>query len=225
MGGAWIFVVFIVAAGAAAYFSYYLKKKRQQELAYAAKQLGLQFALTDPFDTLAEPFALLKKGDGRGVENVMWGTWGRLACREFDYWYYEESTDSKGNRTKTYYRFSCVMAPVEAACSPLLIDEENVFTRLGDHLGFRDIEFESEAFNKAFTVKSPDRKFASDLVDARMIEWLMAHGSGFQFDVAGDRVLVSCRKRAPTELTLLFGTLRGFHEQIPRVVFSLYPKP
>jgi hypothetical protein len=225
MGGAWIFVVFIVAAGAAVYLSYYLKKKRQRELAFAAKQLGLEFALSDPFDTLAEPFALLRKGDGRGVENVMWGVWGGLECREFDYWYYEESTDSKGNRSKTYYRFSCVMAPVEAACSPLLIDEENLFSRLGDHLGFRDIEFESEAFNKAFTVKSPDRKFANDLVDARMIDWLMAHGHGFQFDVAGDRVLVSCRKMGPTELVPLFGTLKGFHGQIPRVVFSLYPKP
>jgi hypothetical protein len=225
VGGAWIFVAFIVAAGAAAYLSYYLKKKRQQELAFAAKQLGLQFALTDPFDTLAEPFALLRKGDGRGVENVMWGVWGGLACREFDYWYYEESTDAKGHRSKTYYRFSCLMTPVDAACSPLLIDEENLFTRLGDHLGFRDIEFEPEAFNKRFTVKSPDRKFANDLVDARMIDWLMQHGGGFQFDVAGDRILVSCRKRAPTELVSLFGTLQGFREQFPRVVFSLYPKP
>ena len=106
MGFAWIFVLFIVVGGGIAYLSYSLKKKRQQGLAFAAKQLGMQFALDDPFDTLVEPFDLLSKGDGRGVENVMWGTWQDIECRLFDYWYYEESTDSKGNRSRTYYRFS-----------------------------------------------------------------------------------------------------------------------
>jgi hypothetical protein len=225
MAGAWIVVAFVVVAGSIAYLTYYLKKKRQQELAFAARQLGLGFSLNDPFDTLSEPFPLLEKGDGRGVENVMWGTWQGMECREFDYWYYDETTDSKGNRSRSYHRFSCVLSPVAAACSPLGIDRENVLTRLGDHLGFRDIEFESEDFNRAFTVRSPDRKFASDLVDARMIEWLLAHGEGFRFDVAGDRVLVSSRKRAPTDLVPLLGTMQGFIQHIPRVVFTLYPKP
>jgi hypothetical protein len=225
MGGAWIFVVFVAVAGAIAYLSYYLKKKRQQGMAYAAKQLGLKFALTDPFDTLAEPFQLLQKGDGRGVENVLWGAWGGIECRIFDYWYYDESTDSNGNRSRNYHRFSCVMAPVDAACSPLTLAAENILTRLGDHMGFRDIELESEEFNRAFTVKSPDRKFAVDFCDARMMEWLLAHGEDYGFEVAGGGLLASCRRRAPTELIPLLGTMRGFREQIPRVVFSLYPKP
>ena len=225
MGGAWIFVVFIVAAGGIAYGSYYLKKKRREGLAFAARQLSMRFALTDPFDTLQEPFDLLRKGDGRGVENVLWGTWQGIECRLFDYWYYEESTDSKGNRSRSYYRFSCVMSPVEAACSPLTIAKENLFTRLGDHLGFRDIELESEQFNRAFTVKSPDRKFAVDFCDARMMEWLLAHGQGYGFEVVGDRLLASCRRLKPTALVPLLGSMKGFRDQIPRVVFSLYPKP
>ena len=225
MGGAWIVIVFLVGAGGIAYLGYYLKKRRQQGLAFAATQLGMRFALTDPFDTLSEPFELLRKGDGRGVENVMWGVWGGVECRLFDYWYYEESTDSKGNRSRSYSRFSCVMSPVDAACSPLTIARENVFTRLGDHLGFRDIELESEEFNRTFTVKSSDRKFAVDFCDARMMEWLLAHGEGFGFEVVGDRLLASCRRRSPTELIPLLGTMKGFRARIPSVVFSLYPKP
>jgi hypothetical protein len=225
MGGAAIFVVFLIAAGGIAYGSYYFKKKRREGLAFAAKQLGMRFALTDPFDTLTEPFDLLRKGDGRGVENVMWGEWQGIECRLFDYWYYEESTDSKGNRSRTYYRFSCVMSPVEAACSHLTLARENVFTRLGDHLGFRDIELESEEFNRAFTVRSPDRKFAVDFCDARMMQWLLAHGGGYGFEVVGDRLLASCKRLAPTEIVPLLGSMKGFRDQIPRVVFSLYPKP
>ena len=225
MGGAWIFVAFAVVAGGAAYLSYYLKQKRREQMAYAARQLGLEFALTDPFDTLSEPLPLLHKGDGRGVENVLWGTWGGIECRAFDYWYYDESTDSKGNRSRTYHRFSCVLSPVDAACSPLALTPENVLTRIGDHMGLHDIELESEEFNRAFTVKSPDRKFAVDFCDARMMQWLLAHGEGFSFEVAGDRLLASCRRRVPTELTVLLGTMKTFREHIPRVVFSLYPKP
>jgi hypothetical protein len=225
MGGAWIFVVFIAVGGGIAYLGYYLKKKRREGLAFAARQMGMQFALNDPFDTLSEPFDLLEKGDGRGVENVMWGTWQDIECRLFDYWYYDESTDSKGNRSRTYHRFSCVMSPVEAACSHLTLGRENIFTRMGDHLGFRDIELESEEFNRAFTVRSPDRKFAVDFCDARMMEWLMAHGEGYGFEVVGDRLLASCKRLGPTELIPLLGSMKGLRDQIPRVVYSLYPKP
>ena len=225
MGVAVIFGLFLAVVGAVAYLSYLAKRRRQQGFAFLAKQLGMRFALTDPFDTLAEPFDLLRMGDGRGVENVVWGTWQGVECRLFDYWYYDESTDSKGNRTRTYHRFSCLMSPVDAACAHLTLAKENVFTRLGDHLGFRDIELESEEFNRAFTVKSKDRKFAVDFCDARMMQWLLTHGEGFGFEVVGDRLLVSCRRVAPTELIPLLGTMKGFRDQIPRVVFSLYPKP
>ena len=225
MGGAWIFLVFIAAAGGIAYLSYYLKERRRRAMAFAATQLGLRFALADPFDTLQEPFALLREGDGRGVENVMWGMWAGLECRLFDYWYYEESIDSKGNRSRSYRRFSCVMSSVDASCSPLTIAGENLWTRLGDHLGFRDIELESEEFNRAYTLKSPDRKFAVDFCDARMMQWLLVHGEGYAFEAVGDRLLASCRRLSPTGLIPLLGTMRNFRQQIPRVVFSLYPKP
>jgi hypothetical protein len=225
MGGLWIFALFAAGAGVVAYVAYYLKKRRQQGLAFAAKQLGMRFSLTDPFETLAEPFDLFRKGDGRGVENVMWGVWQGVESRLFDYWYYEESTDSKRSRSRTYHRFSCVMAPLDAACAHLMLSRESVFSRLGDHLGFRDIELESEAFNREFTVRSQDRKFAVDLCDARMMEWLLASVDGFGFEVVGDRLLVSSRRRAATDLIPLLGTMKGFRDRIPRVVFSLYPKP
>ena len=113
-----------------------------------------------------------------------------IDTKAFDYWYYEESTDAKGHTSKTYYRFDCVVVPIDAACSPLTIDNENVLTRLADALSFHDIEFESEDFNRAFNVKSPDKKFANDFVDARMMQWLLQNGKGTAFEVMGDRLLV-----------------------------------
>lgn len=118
------------------------KIERQQQFAALALGHGLDFSIDGPFDTLGEPFALLRRGDGRGVENVLWGEWKGLEIRAFDYWYYEESTDSKGHTSRSYSRFDCVFTRIDASCPALQISEENVFTRLADSLTFRDIEFD-----------------------------------------------------------------------------------
>jgi hypothetical protein len=218
------FLLIAALVGVGAYLAWYFKQKRIKELALQAKQLGFQFSTTDPFNTLGEPFSLFRKGDGRGVENVMWGQWQSMDIHQFDYWYYEESTDSQGHRSKTYYRFNCVMCPVEAACPELSIDHESLFSRIADHLSFHDIEFESEEFNKKYQIKGSDKKFANDFIDQRMIQYLLQHGEGFSFEIVGDRILCSHKRVQPTELVPLLGTLKGFHDQIPGVVYELYAK-
>jgi LPXTG-motif cell wall-anchored protein len=218
-----VFILFGLVALAGAYAAYYFRKKRREELAAMAFRLGLEFSSDDPFGCLTYPFALLTKGDGRGTENVMWGTWQNMAVREFDYWYYEESTDSNGNRSRTYHRFSCAVTEIDAACSHLTIDRENLFTALADHIGLHDIEFESDDFNRAFNVKSKDRKFASDIVDARMMQWLRQTDGGVHFEACGTWLLAFGKKRRPDDLIPLLGTLQQFRDHVPRVVYELYP--
>ena len=188
-----------------------------------ATQLGLVFAAEDPFGIVDLPFRLFQRGDGRGVENVLYGTWQGLDIRAFDYWYYDESTDAKGHTSRSYRRFDCAMLGVDAACSPVTIEPENLLTRLADHLAMHDIEFESQAFNEAFNVKSPDRKFANDLIDARMQWWLLDHGRGFSFEVVGNRLLCFEGRIDPTAFVTLLGTAKAFRDHVPRVVSSLYP--
>ncbi len=221
-------VLFIVlgagAVLAVAYFTYLAKKRRQQGLALAARQLGLEFSLVDAFNTLGEPFQLFRKGDGRGVENIMWGTWQGMELHEFDYWYYEQTSNGK-TTSRTYYRFNCVMCPIQASCAHLKIDHENLFTRIADALSFHDIEFESEDFDRKYNVKSPDKKFAIDFVDARMIQWLMQHADGYAFEVVGNRIRCSHKRFEPTELIPLIGTAKGFLDHVPRAVYELYAEP
>ncbi len=193
---------FVVLAALAAYLSYYVKMKRRQGLALAARQLGLSFSAEDTQGCLGYPFALLQKGDGRGAENVMWG-W---SCQdtnvtEFDYWYYDESADEKGNETRSYYHFSCAVLPIAAQCAQLTLDRENVLTRIADHMGLHDIEFESEDFNRRFNVKCADRKFANDMIDARMMQWLV--GGRPRVLVRGQRTLGPVLRQAPASLELV----------------------
>ncbi|HEX6580185.1 MAG TPA: hypothetical protein VF195_04870 [Actinomycetota bacterium] len=219
-----LLLVFGLLVAAVAYHQHQRKLARQREFHALALGHGLDFSIDDPFDTLEEPFALLQRGDGRGVENVLWGEWKGLEIRAFDYWYYEESTDSKGHTSRSYSRYDCVITRIDASCPALQISEENVFTRLADALTFRDIEFESEEFNRRFTVRGADERFATALCDAPMMDWLLRHGDGYAFEVVGDRVLCSCRRVPPAGMIHLFGTVKTFQEQIPGVVSSLYPK-
>lgn len=222
MTGLWI-ALFVVVVAVGIWWGWYSAKKRREGLAAAAKQLGMQYAEDDPFGTMGLPFGLFSKGDGRGLENVLWGPFQDLPeVREFDYWYYEESTDSEGHRHRTYYRFSCAMTEVPLSCAALSIGRENFFTRFADNLGFKDIEFELEEFNREFQVKSADRKFANDLVDQRMMRWLLQTGDQWSFETVGPYVMCFTKRVAPTELTPLLGTLKAFRDQIPRVVYSLY---
>ena len=117
-----------------------------------------------------------------------------------------------------------MVVPIDAACSPLTIEHENVLTRLADALSFHDIQFESEDFNRMFNVKSPDKKFANDFVDARMMQWLLQTGKGSAFEVVGDRLLCYRRKLAPMEIVTLLGMAKAFLDHVPRVVFSLYAR-
>jgi hypothetical protein len=218
-----IFIFAVVLIGLAAYLSYYMKQKRRSDLQAMARQLGLQYSGEDIFDLLAYPFDLFTRGDGRGTENVMSGTWSGLDLREFDYWYYEESSDGRGGRTRTYYRFSCVIARISAACSHLSITHENVLQRAAGHLGFEDIQFELEDFNREFYVRAKDRKFANDLIDQRMMQWLLTTGGRFGFETLDNQLLVFVKRLAPNELIPLLGNAKAFLDHVPRVVAELYP--
>ena len=105
---------------------------------------------------------------------------------------------------------------------PLTIGRENLLTRLADAVGLDDIRFETEEFNAAFNVKSKDRKFANDLVDQRMMAWLLSAPSDLSFETCGRWILCFGKRRRPLELLPLLGTLEGFKDHIPRVVYDLY---
>jgi hypothetical protein len=216
-----IFVIGIVAAALIGYLGYAFKKKRREALARMAASLGLEYSQEDPYDLKAMPFALFGLGDGRGTENVLSGTWQGIPLRECDYWYYDESTDSKGHRSRTYHRFSCAIMEVPLESAGLTIGRETMFTRMADHLGFHDIDFESEEFNREFQVKCSDKKFANDVVDARMMQWLLS-AEGWSFELNGPHLLCYHGRLKPEELVPLLGTMKAFREHVPRVAFELY---
>lgn len=217
-----LFALFIGVAIAVAAGSYYLKEKRRQGCAQFASKYGFVYTPHAPPGLLAYGFPLLHKGDGRGAENGITGTWKDMPFKAADYWYYTESTDSKGNRTKSYSRFSVAVIEIDAWLPDLAVYRENVFTALADKVGLKDIDFESEEFNRAFQVKSKNRKFAFELIDPRMMQWLLSCDRSFGFELHGKAVLIYSHRLRPHELLPLIGSLKEFRDRIPRLVWTNY---
>lgn len=215
-------VLFVVLAIAIAVGTWYLREQRRKEIAAVAARLGFRYSREDPFGLVDLPFALFGRGDGRGCENVLWGSASGRDVRLFDYWYFDESTDAEGHTSRTYHRFSCALTQIDALCPHLSVRREGFFSRLADHVGLRDIEFESDEFNRTYQVESEDRKFAFALLDARMMEWLLGT-DGWSFEVHGSLALCAIHRLRPRELPMAIEALAGFCEHVPPVVASMYP--
>ncbi len=141
-----------------------------------------------------------------------------MDVKEFDYSYVPVSRLEGGDAR----RFSCAIASVEAMCPALAVEPETFLTTIADRGTLRDVEFESERFNRIFRVRCANPEFAHALIDAQMMEWLMDLKDLWGFEVSGKLALAYAPREQPWEVATVLETLRGFIERIPSVVASKY---
>jgi len=218
-----VLVVGIAVAGGLAYQQYRKKQARIQAVMALAQRVGFTFSIDDSDRVVDMPFGLFSRGEKRAVELVISGEHDGLPMRLFDYWYYDETSDSQGNRSRTYHYFTCGLVTIPAACPRLRLGHENFITRLGDHLGLHDVVFEYDDFNRRFRVKCDDQKFAFSLFDGKMMQWLLGADHFDSVEVDGPWVLLASPKIDPAQWLGLGSWLEQFHRQIPAVVYSTYP--
>ena len=151
--------------------------KRREAMLNLARRLnlafnpGLDYAIPGRFSFLKP----LSQGDNRYATNLLSGTYQQHEILVFDYHYETHSTDSKGNRTTQHHWFSCFLLTLPVVFPELTIRREGFFIKLAELFGYGDINFESAEFSRAFNVRSPDKKFAYDVCNARMIDYLLAN--------------------------------------------------
>ncbi len=86
----------------------------------------------------------------------------------FDYHYKTGS----GKNTH-HYNFSFFIMKLKMVFPELKITKESFLSKIGQALGFDDIDFESHEFSKQFCVRSKNKKFAYDVCNAKMIDYLL----------------------------------------------------
>ena len=64
---------------------------------------------------------------------------------------------------------------MEHSFPELVISREGFFSKVAQWFGCDDIDFESAEFSKKFVVRCADKKFAYDICNPQMIDYLLDH--------------------------------------------------
>lgn len=142
--------------------------------------------------------------------------------RVFDY-SFEQPSDQSSTLASPRRRLTCAVAEIDASCPRIVIGPATLASRLGEVVGVMEMRLESEAFNRRYRVETDDTRFASTLVDQRMMAWLLESPANVAFELREDRMLCVSERLSPASIPMLLEAARGFHERIPRVVASMYP--
>ena len=207
-----LFVVIVVLAYVAA-------KKRREALEAFAKAKGWTYTARD--DSLVRrfdgrPFGL---GYGRHANNVLRGVHDARAMVAFDYQYTTSSGSGKDRTTDTHH-YSVVALSIGAVMPALSVSPEGMFGRMVGRLTNTDIELESEDFNRAFTVRCPDRKFAFDVLHPQTMQLLLRWPDlGWRFE--GDSMLVvTDGHHSVEEVEARLGVMDAILDGIPEFVWA-----
>ena len=173
-----IIICFVIIAIFGAIYSSIQARKRREGLFELAMRLNLRFDAGQSY-AVAEQYAFLKeldKGENRYATNILSGTYQQQEVLAFDYHYETHSYDNKGNRQTHHYWFSFLAFSRSRRHFPdLTIRREGFLTKIAEVFGYDAIKFESAEFSKTFCVRSSDKKFAYDVCNAKMIEYLLAN--------------------------------------------------
>lgn len=150
------------------------------------------------------------QGHSRRVSNLMLGEKSGLRWAMFDYVYVTGS-----GKHQTTHTYGILLSWIPYRLPRLSISPENFLTRIGNSIGFADIQFESEEFNRKFRVTCNDRKAAFDVIHPLMIEFLMQCPMwGWQFGY-GEGLIVNSSIFSPTEYYRAMEDMANFVERLP----------
>ena len=192
------------------------KASRRAAVEGEAQRLGLSFSPRDPFRVLDadfHPFLRFGKLPGtQRVENVVWGVRDGREVRAFEY----------RRPAEEPIRYSCAMVRIPERWPPLLVRRQGSFGVARKAAGLGGQEFELETFSRLFEVRADDRRLASAVVDQRMMRWLLESDPVLGFQLQHGWLLAWVPRLPPQELERVLTMAEGFHERIPRAVWSLY---
>lgn len=224
-GHVFLVILVIVAIIGAIAIGAHLERKRREALAALAAELGFQF---DPshdasHDDEYAHFEVFRQGHSRVAMNTLRGQVavdGRTCPVKMGDFRYRKREGSGKNRRTVTYRFSYIIWHTPFASAPdVLIRREHVLDKLAGAFGFDDIDFESSEFSRKFCVKSPDKRFAYDLITPQMMEFLLASNPP-TIDMEHGRICIvdGTRRWKPEEFKGRLGWLRAFMDRWPEHV-------
>jgi len=218
--GPGFFVLVAVALGAAAVWAWQQDQKRQERLRLWALKRGWRVWPGGEGGPLYEHpgLSLLERGHSRRCDTLVRGRSGGEAGEQpLDLFDYRYVTGHGKNRTTHHYVVAILTLPFPV--KRLRLRPENALDKVGEFLGAEDIDFESAEFSRRFFVTADDRKWAYDVIHARMMEFLLAAPAGWSLEMGGRGVAAFRGGRAePAVYEEAVALLEGVRERIPDYV-------
>ncbi|MGN6577805.1 MAG: DUF3137 domain-containing protein [Nocardioides sp.] len=224
-----LFVVGVAVVVLVAVLGFLAEKKRRELLQRVAASRGWRYTRRD--DAWAGYFggSPFGRGHNRQAHNILTGVHDGRDFVGFDYLYHttETSTDAQGHTTsrEVSHWFSVLALRTADGFPALEVSPEGFFGRAIGKLTNRDIQLESEEFNRAFTVVSADRRFAYDILHPRLMErLLLTRDVGWKIQ-QGWILAVEPGRHDVTDIDRRLAVIDGVLDAVPDFVRQQYGLP
>lgn len=209
-------IVFLCVVVGFIIIAFALAAQRRKAFRELARRLGMTYTAKDR--ALPREFKFLDglcKGHSRYASNILTGDYRNHPVMFFDFHYTTGSGKNQQQHTDSFF-----ILRQDKPFPELRIYPEGVFSKLGQMMGFEDIDFESLEFSKAFAVKATDKKFAYDICHTRMMEFLLQHRT-LSLEIEGQFVALGCdRALKPEECPEKLDILVQVRELFPRYLYE-----
>ncbi|MFC4858933.1 hypothetical protein [Actinophytocola glycyrrhizae] len=166
-------IVVVVVVAAVMFFQYQAHKKKVEAFTALAGERGWRYTERDR--GLARRFTGTPFGEGHGrdARHVLTGTHRGRPVLAFEYSYKETRGSGDDRRTRTYH-YTIVSTGLPAPKPTLQLNREGLGRKLLGFVGVRDLQLESDEFNRTFHIRTENDRFAYDVLHPRMMEWMLA---------------------------------------------------
>jgi hypothetical protein len=197
------------------------RRKRALDLRNLATRLGFEDFNPNRDDAFTRGWSFLgrlSQGDGRYAFNLLRGTYHEQKLFVFDYHYQTGS----GKNTRQH-DLTILMLVFKVVFPKLTLQPggENLFVKMAEAFGLEDdIKFESAEFSRTYRVQSQDKKFAYDVCNPQMIEYLLAN-HGLQVEIQGPVILLAFEPQLPVaQMEFNLQRLIEIRTRLPEYLFT-----
>jgi hypothetical protein len=194
---------------------------RSEQLELLSMRLGFSGFDEMPNEDFASDWSFLThlaQGDNRYAFNILKGTYHGQELFVFDY-HVQIGFDSRRAEDQQFYTILMLIVP--QAFPKLIVRPHDTLARIEWAFEGEDIKFESAEFSKMYRVRSVDKRFAYDVCNPQMIDYLLSN-RGLDIEIQGVVISLAFHPLLPvTEIELNLQRIAQIRALLPEYLFSI----